>query len=60
MGESYYYLNGKFVDRMEGNKYTRTRFAKELNAKIVKIVPINDSITGKGSKIYMTKLKKKK
>ena len=60
MAESYYYLNGKFVERMDGDKRTRTYLAKEFNAKIVKIVPFTHNITGKGTKIYMTKLKTKK
>jgi len=59
MAESYYYLDGKFVERMDGSLSTRTRFAKKLHAKVVKIIPINHNITGKGTEIYMTKLKTK-
>ncbi|KKN72373.1 hypothetical protein LCGC14_0412000 [marine sediment metagenome] len=57
-GESYYYLDGKFLDRMDGSPETRRRVANKYRAKVVKIKNIRHSITGKGLEIRLSSLKK--
>ncbi len=54
-GESYYYLDGEFVERTGGDPRTRRNLAEHFKAKVVKITGIRDSVTGPGLRIDMAR-----
>ena len=50
IGDRYYYLNGKFYDRMSNSP---KEVALALDAKIVRIEPYEDPIIGPTENVYL-------
>jgi len=55
-GEGYYYINGKFFDRISSDKSTIDKVCRKFNLKLIKVTPYKDSMTGYSARIDLARI----